>query len=276
MRVLVQRRASEYHTRRGGTWRDIKHAQVGSGPRDPTRSSLSLQLSGRWRCKLSAGRFLSPGGYCLVATPAICGERGIITACLAQAGIRTSAGNRCRPYGHVSERATQRLEAGSALVLVRRSYRGGARALPRHSELWSLARTRRGNLGICSSYGHERGRRNQSRGVNSWSKEAPPVVGRWRCGVRAIFVFSRAHWAPTSERGWGASLNLTRTNSLDAPGRCGADGADLERQRCRGRAARRRVRWFASRDASASLHTTTVNDFLTAKGWSILVYFFFF
>ena len=49
--------------------------------------------------------------------------------------MRASAGNRGRPFGHVSERATQRLEAENALVLVRRSCRGGARALPRHSEL---------------------------------------------------------------------------------------------------------------------------------------------
>ena len=51
------------------------------------------------------------------------------------ARLRASAGNLARPFGHVSERATQRLEAESALVLVRRSCRGGARALPRHSEL---------------------------------------------------------------------------------------------------------------------------------------------
>ena len=129
-----------------------------------------------------------------------------------------------------------------------------------------LALTRRGNLGICSRCGHERGRRNQSRGVHSWSKEAPPVVGRRRCGVRAASFFSRAHWAPTSERGWGASLNLTRTNSLDAPGRCGAGGADSERQRCHGRAARPRVRWFASRAPSASHHTKPVNGLLGAVG----------
>ena len=46
-----------------------------------------------------------------------------------------SAGHRARPLGHVGERATQRLEAESALVLVSRSCRGGARALPRPSEL---------------------------------------------------------------------------------------------------------------------------------------------
>ena len=89
------------------------------------------------------------------------------------------------------------------------------------------------------------GRRDQSRGVHCPSKEAPPVVGRRRCGVRAATFFSRAQLAPTSERGWGASLNLTRFISLDARGRCGADGAEYERQRCRGRAARPRVRWFA-------------------------------
>ena len=170
------------------------------------------------------------------------------------AGMRASAGCRGWPFGHGSERATQRLEAEKTLVLVRRSCRGGARALPRHSELWSLARTRRGNLGICARCGHERGRRNQSRGVHSWSKEAPPVVGRRRCGVRAASFFSRAHCTPTSERGWGASLNLTRSISFDARGRRGADGADLERQRCRGRAARPRVRWFASLAPSASHH----------------------
>ena len=47
----------------------------------------------------------------------------------------SSAGHRARPLGHVGERATQRLEAESALVLVSRSCRGGARALPRPSEL---------------------------------------------------------------------------------------------------------------------------------------------
>ena len=34
-----------------------------------------------------------------------------------------SAENRARPFGHVSERATQRLEAENALVLVRRTSR---------------------------------------------------------------------------------------------------------------------------------------------------------
>ena len=122
------------------------------------------------------------------------------------------------------------------------------------------------------------GRRNKSRGVHCPSKEAPPVVGRRRCGVRAIQVFSRAHWTPTSERGWGASLNLTTFISLDAPGRCGAGGADSERQRCPGRAARPRVRWFASRVASASLVLITdarCERGLAAKGWSILVVFLF-
>ena len=62
----------------------------------------------------------------------------------------SSAGHRARPLGHVGERATQRLEAESALVLVSRSCRGGARALPRPSELlaagahlegiWAVAR----------------------------------------------------------------------------------------------------------------------------------------
>ena len=46
-----------------------------------------------------------------------------------------AAGHRARPLGHVGERATQRLEAERALVLVSRSCRGGARALPRPSEL---------------------------------------------------------------------------------------------------------------------------------------------
>ena len=157
--------------------------------------------------------------------------------------MRASAGNRGRPFGHPSERATQRLEAENALVLVRRSCRGGARALPRHSELWSLARTRRGNLGFGSSCAAIHGTSTNRHGAHCPSKETPPVVGRRRCGVRAICVFSRAHCTPTSERGWGASLNPTRSISLDARGRCGADGADSERQRCRGRAARPRVRW---------------------------------
>ena len=62
----------------------------------------------------------------------------------------SSAGHRARPLGHVGERATQRLEAERALVLVSRSCRGGARALPRPSELlaagahlegiWAVAR----------------------------------------------------------------------------------------------------------------------------------------
>ena len=160
--------------------------------------------------------------------------------------MRASAGYRRWPFGHVSERATQRLEAENALVLVRRSCRGGARALPRHSELWSLARTRlEGIWAFARAAAASHGRRNQSRGVHCPSKEAPPVVGRRRCGVRAATFFSRAQLAPTSERGWGASLNLTRFISLDARGRCGADGADSERQRCHGRAARPRVRWFA-------------------------------
>ena len=100
-----------------------------------------------------------------------------------------------------------------------------------------LARTTRGNLGCGSRSGYESGRRDQSRGAGSWSKEAPPVAGWRRRGVRAATFFSRAQLAPTSERGWGASLNRTISISLDAPGRCGADGADSQRQRCRGRAA---------------------------------------
>mgnify|MGYP006873563548 CR=1 FL=1 len=159
----------------------------------------------------------------------------------------SSAGHRARPLGHVGERATQRLEAESALVLVSRSCRGGARALPRPSELLAAGAhdTTRGNLGCGSRRGYESGRRDQSRGAGSWSKEAPPVAGWRRRGVRAATFFSRAQLAPTSERGWGASRNLTRFISLDARGRCGADGADSERERCRGRAARPRVRWFA-------------------------------
>ena len=54
----------------------------------------------------------------------------------------SSAGHRARPLGHVGERATQRLEAERTLVLVSRSCRGGARALPRPSELLAaVART---------------------------------------------------------------------------------------------------------------------------------------
>ena len=54
----------------------------------------------------------------------------------------SSAGHRARPLGHVGERATQRLEAERALVLVSRSCRGGARALPRPSELLASWRAR--------------------------------------------------------------------------------------------------------------------------------------
>ena len=132
---------------------------------------------------------------------------------------------------------------------------------------WQLARTCRENLECGSSCAAIHGTSTNRHCAHCPSKETPPVVGRRRCGVRAMFVFSRAHWAPTSERGWGASLNLTRTNSLDAPGRCGADGADSERQRCRGRAARPRVRWFASRDAGASVHAHAVKGFLGAVGF---------
>ena len=81
--------------------------------------------------------------------PAAAWPRAARTACSSD--MRASAGIRGRPFGHASERATQRLKAENAFVLVRRSCRGGARALPRHSELWSLARTRRGNLGFGSS-----------------------------------------------------------------------------------------------------------------------------
>ena len=179
----------------------------------------------------------------------------------------SSAGHRARPLGHVGERATQRLEAESALVLVSRSCRGGARALPRHSELWSLARMRRENLERGSSCGAIHGTSTNRHGAHCPSKEAPPVVGRRRCGVRAICVFSRAHWAPTSERGWGESLNLTRFISLDAPGR----------RRCREQAERRWSsalrrrtpvhpcceKWWASQRASE----------LTARG---LVFFYFY
>ena len=179
--------------------------------------------------------------------------------------MRASAGYRGWPFGHVSERATQRLEAENTLGLVRRSCRGGARALPRHSELLAAgahaSRESGHMLALLPRMRKTRPILDQSRGVHSWSKEARPVVGRRRCVVRAASFFSRAHWAPTSERGWGASLNLTRTNSLDAPGRCGADGADSERQRCRGRGARPRVRWFASREAGASVHAHAVKVF---------------
>ena len=50
--------------------------------------------------------------------------------------------NLSRPFGHASERATQRLEAENALVLVGRPRRGGARALPRHPQLLQLGRAR--------------------------------------------------------------------------------------------------------------------------------------
>ena len=184
--------------------------------------------------------------------------RSLRTHAGCSSDMRASAGNRGRPFGHPSERATQRLEAENALVLVRRSCRGGARALPRHSELWSLARTRRGNLGFGSSCAAIHGISTNRHGAHCPSKETPPVVGRRRCGVRAICVFSRAHCTPTSERGWGASLNPTRSISLDAHGRCGAGEADSERQRCRGRAARPRVSWFASRSPNASDHTRSL------------------
>jgi len=158
-------------------------------------------------------------------------------------------------YGHASERATQRLSGSGECARSRASIVSGWRercpGIPRFGRwrarvegIWVVARAAPRFMEPqpidTVRIAHQR-RLHQS------------SVGRRRCGVRAICVFSRAHWAPTSERGWGASLNLTRTNSLDAPGRYGADEADSERQRCRGRAVRPRVRWFASRDASASL-----------------------
>ena len=76
--------------------------------------------------------------------------------------------------------------------------------------IWAYARAAATN---------EEDARDQSRGVHSWPKEARPVVGRRRCVVREASFFSRAHWAPTSERGWGASLNPTKSISLDAPAR---------------------------------------------------------
>ena len=130
---------------------------------------------------------------------------------------------------------------------------------------WRPARTTRGNLGCGSRSGYESGRRDQSRGAGSWSKEAPPVAGWRRRGVRAATFFSRAQLAPTSERGWGASRNLTRFISLDARGRCGADGAEYERQRCRGRAARPRVRWFASSSTNVTSSCTRCEGFAECR-----------
>ena len=184
-----------------------------------------------------------------------------------------SAGHRARPLGHVGERATQRLEAESALVLVSRSCRGGARALPRPSELLAAAARTSRESGLWLELRHEASQSRSKKVVYCRSEETTSVVGRQRCGVRAAALFSRAPLAPTSERGWGASRNRTRFISLDARGRCGAGGADSERQRCHGRAARPRVRWFASRDASASRNTTTVNVRLAAVEFP---FFFFF
>ena len=109
---------------------------------------------------------------------------------------------------------------------------------------WRPARTSR-ESGLWLELRHEASQSRSTKVVYCRSEETTPVVERRRRGVRAELVFSTAQLAPTSERGWGASLNLTRSISLDARGRCGADGADSERQRCHGRAARPRVRWFA-------------------------------
>ena len=57
------------------------------------------------------------------------------------------------------------------------------------------------------------------------------------------------------------SRNRTRSISLDARGRGGADGADSERQRCRGRAARRRGRWFASSSTIVTRSQTRCEGF---------------
>ena len=130
---------------------------------------------------------------------------------------------------------------------------------------WRRARTTRENLGCGSRSGYESGRRDQSRGAGPWSKEAPPVAGWRRRGVRAATFFSRAQLAPTSERGWGASRNLTRFISRDARGRCGADGAEYERQRCRGRAARPRVRWFASSSTNVTSSCTRCEGFAECR-----------
>ena len=119
---------------------------------------------------------------------------------------------------------------------------------------WRLARTSSRESGLWLEPSHESSQSRSSKVVYCRSEETTPVVERRRCGVRAELVFSTAQLAPTSERGWGASLNLTRSISLDARGRCGAGGADSERQRCRGRAARPRVWWFASRTHSSSDH----------------------
>ena len=183
---------------------------------------------------------------------------------------------RARPFGHISERATHRLEAENALVLVRRSCRGGARALPRHSELLTAGAHASRESGAWLEPSHESSQSRSTKVAYCRSEETTPVVERPRRGLRADFFFSRAHWTSTSERGWGASLNPTRSISLDAPGRCGSDGAESERQRCRGRAARPRVRWFASRAASASLLATTVNELLDTKGSRFWWVFFFF
>ena len=86
-------RASTTHDEEGhGGTLNTHRLDRGRATRQRHGLSLSLQPAGRWRCKLSAGRFLSPGGYCLVATPAICGERGIITACLRNTGRHTHLG----------------------------------------------------------------------------------------------------------------------------------------------------------------------------------------
>ena len=64
---------------------------------------------------------------------------------------------------------------------------------------------------------------------------------------------------------------------LDARGRCGADGAESGRQRCRGRAARPRVRWFASRIACRQrvpITDAAVKEFWLSEGFELVVFLF--
>ena len=147
----------------------------------------------------------------------------------------SSAGHRARPLGHVGERATQRLEAERALVLVSRSCRGGARALPRPSELlaagahlvegiWAVARAPATNQEDATNHaarvhGRRRLHRSPAGGVAACERQPFSRERSWRrraseAGARA----ATAREAYPSTRVVGAGRTGPIRSASDAVG----------------------------------------------------------
>ena len=188
----------------------------------------------------------------------------------------SSAGHRARPLGHVGERATQRLEAERALVLVSRSCRGGARALPRPSELLAAGAPTSRESGLWLS---PQPRFVERRIVRRCAWPVPrPCSGRWPAASRRARLMRpcvRAHGADERarlgrepqpheihipRRAWSVRGGRGRFGAPAMPWASGQASSQVVRisstnvtsscTRCEGFAGCRRVwfRWFSVKD----------------------------